>query len=55
MSLENHEHDLAAFKAVLEDFVNGKLKLQDGQEEFLADLKQRIFSLEQKLGRRAAA
>ena len=55
MGLENQEQDLAAFKAVLEDFSSGKLKLRDGQDEFLADLKQRIAHLEQKLGREARA
>ena len=46
MGLENQEQDLAAFKAVLEDFHSGKLKLQDGQDEFVADLKRRIADLE---------
>ena len=49
MSLENLEQDLDAFKAVLEDFNSGKLKLQNGQDEFLADLKMRIAALEARI------
>ena len=55
MSLENLEQDLAALRAVLEDFHSGKLKLQDGQDEFLADLKLRIAILEAKIDRRGSS
>ena len=55
MSLDEWERDLATFQVVLEDFNSGKLRLEQGQEEFLADLKQRINSLEEKLGRPARA
>ena len=53
MGLENQEQDLAAFKAVLEDFHSGKLKLQNGQDEFVADLKRRIADLEGMLDGRS--
>ena len=55
MSLENWEQDLAAYRAVLEDFNSGKLKLQQGQDEFVADLKRRILILEEKLGKRSSS
>jgi hypothetical protein len=53
MSLENWEEDLAVYRAVLDDIDSGKLRLQQGQEEFVADLKRRIAALEEKIDGRA--
>jgi hypothetical protein len=49
VSLDTWEQDLAAYRAVLADIESGKLRLQQGQEEFLADLQRRIALLEEKI------
>lgn len=55
MSLEHREQDIAAYQAVLDDFASGKLKLQRGQKEFVADLERRIAALEEEIRRPASA
>jgi hypothetical protein len=50
VSLENLEQDLAAYRALLDDIDSGRLTLQQGEEEIVADLKRRIQFLEERLG-----
>lgn len=55
MGLDNTEQDRADLQAVLDDLDSGKLKLQHGQEDYVAGLKARLSKLDDKLGGRNAA
>jgi len=46
MSLDYSEHDRAALLAVLEDVNAGRLKLKQGEEEVIADIKRRLQAME---------
>jgi hypothetical protein len=49
------KRDRVELERILQDMESGKITLRDGQDEYVAGLRQRIAKIDRKLGFRTAA
>ena len=49
MGLQQWKDERAQLQAVVNDLASGQIRLEQGQEEYLASLKRRIAELDEKI------